>query len=800
MARCGRSLLLRAVRRLRERLLHGAPLRGRLLHGAVRRLRGRLLHGAALRSHPRYCAPPREGPFPSAVTALEIGLVSLVLVAWAPAAWAVRVSGVVVDRGGRVVEFATVAVRALKLGAAADEHGRFALELPPGPATLAVAQLGYRETSVAVEVRDGLPPLRIVLEEQPVPLAEVTVTASTFPAEGRGKGATVRRMDVYTTPGAAADLFQAVRALPGLNAPVEGAALYVRGGDPRETLVRLDGGVLGHPYHAEGASGGLFSILDTYMIKSASFSSGGFPARYGGVLSGVLDIETQDPLDLRTVSANLNMVGGGLSSSWALVPGRLSLVGSFSRSSPALLFRLYGSASEFESAPRGSSGFGRLIGRYSPQGQLAFSWLEADDAVAVEAERLNATAVFRDRTRNRYLALHWRDVLAGRVALRAQAAMQRYDTHWSFQDFGGRRAERNLQGHLEGVWPIAAGHEITFGTNLRRFDTEITGLFPADSTDWLPGAPGRVHRTHPVTDYPGFYVEDKMHVRGPLYAVLGGRLDFASQPGTWTADPRAALAWRLDEHQTLRVAGGRYHQLADPEQLDPTYGNPELRPLRADHAIVGYEWASDFGTVRVEGYRKSYRNLVTDDPATFYANRGHGIAQGLDLLVQGTLGPMSGWITYGWLDSRRQEGRAPFEAPSEHGVKHSVILVGRCRLSSAWEVGARYHFRTGRPFTPIVGASYDSARAIWRPIEGGYHEDRLPDYNRLDVRATRLFSVPAGWGLPASSVCVLYAEALNALGIRNVLDYVYSEDYSRRRSLESYFGRRYVVAGVSLSW
>src|SRR6185503_11774259 len=105
-----------------------------------------------------------------------------------------------------------------------------------------------------------------VLAEEPVPVAEVVVGASSYGKSGRTEGAVLRRREIVMTPGGTADVFQSLRALPGINAPDEGAALYVRGGDPSETLVRLDGGTIGHPYHYEGASGGLFSAFDAYMV------------------------------------------------------------------------------------------------------------------------------------------------------------------------------------------------------------------------------------------------------------------------------------------------------------------------------------------------------------------------------------------------------------------------------------------------------------------------------------------------------------------------------------------------------
>jgi hypothetical protein len=737
-------------------------------------------------------------PFPAASWALAAAIALNLAVAGA--AWAARVSGVVVDAAGKPIELATVAAPAFKQGTSTDEHGRFTLELPAGQTVLVVSEMGYEARRLTIVIAEGAADLRVTLREQPVELSEVTVAASSFGKTGKSEGATLRRMEIYTTPGGAADLFQSLRALPGINAPTEGAALYVRGGKPDETLIRLDGGSIGHPYHYERASGGLFSTLDAYMIKSAFFSSGGFSAKYGGVLSGVLDVETQDPFNLKTVSVSANVVGSGLSTSWALIPDRLSLIASIRHSYPAVLFKLYGSASEYEEAPTSDDAAGRLLYRYSKSGKLSFTWLDSGDHTALQANVLNFKGLYSGRARNRFGALQFSDALLGKVALRAQASLQRYHTAWSFASFGGDEVERVAQGNLDAVWPVNSRHELSFGANLGRTEHENRGTVGADSTDYGSGAPTRTLDTHPSVDHPGVYLEDKLRVWGPIYATLGGRFDYASLPGVWTADPRAAIAWRVDEHQTVRVATGRYHQLANVRYLDPVYGNPDLEPPSADHVIAGYEWLSEFGNVRIEAYRKDYHGLATNDSTRYYANRGTGYARGVDVFTRGTFRSLSGWVSYGYMDARRKELDDPREVPTAWGVKHSVTLVNQYQVASAWQVGARYGFSTGRHYTPVVDRTWDPARAIWRPVFGEHNSAVMPDYHRLDVRATRLFSLPRGAGMPASSVCAAYVEAMNVLAIRNPLEYVYNSDYSRRYTRDSYFSRRFLVAGVALTW
>jgi vitamin B12 transporter len=289
-------------------------------------------------------------------------------------------------------------------------------------------------------------------------------------------------------------------------------------------------------------------------------------------------------------------------------------------------------------------------------------------------------------------------------------------------------------------------------------------------------------------------------VWGPLYATAGARADWQSTNRAWTADPRAALAWRVDEHQTLRVAGGRYHQPPEARFLDPTYGNPRLSALTADHAIAGYEWKSDYGNVRLEVYRKRYRDLVTNEAATFYANGGRGESRGVDVFTQGTYRWLTGWVSYGYMEAKRKELDDPRVVPSVYGVKHSLTLVSTYQVRSAWQLGGRYGYSSGRPYTPVIGRTYDAGRALWRPVFGEHQSARMPDTHRLDARVTRLFSLPKGIGLPASSICVGYAEIMNVLATHNALEYYYNADYSQRYARASYFARRLIVAGFALTW
>ena len=88
-----------------------------------------------------------------------------------------------------------------------------------------------------------------------------------------------------------ADILKAYQLMPGIQSGSEGNnGLYVRGGTPDQNLFLLDDVPLYNVSHL----GGLYSVFDPSMLKSIEFFKGGFPARYGGHVSAVVDVRYKD--------------------------------------------------------------------------------------------------------------------------------------------------------------------------------------------------------------------------------------------------------------------------------------------------------------------------------------------------------------------------------------------------------------------------------------------------------------------------------------------------------------------------
>ncbi|WP_229208747.1 TonB-dependent receptor [Dyadobacter luticola] len=87
------------------------------------------------------------------------------------------------------------------------------------------------------------------------------------------------------------DIMKVLQLMPGVQKGTEGqTGLYVRGGGPDQNLIILDEAVVYNANHLFG----FFSVFNSDAIKSVELTKGGFPARYGGRLSAVLDMQMKE--------------------------------------------------------------------------------------------------------------------------------------------------------------------------------------------------------------------------------------------------------------------------------------------------------------------------------------------------------------------------------------------------------------------------------------------------------------------------------------------------------------------------
>ena len=162
------------------------------------------------------------------------------------------IGGVVMGPGGAPISGAMVVTGDQQV--LTDAKGGFSLKVE-GPAILHVSAKGF-----SPQEREAKPgeTLLVLLEREAQGATVEVVEGSGYSSEG--PSSSISRLEIYMTPGAAADVFQATKALPGVSNASEGAELFVRGGKPEEVGIYLNGGRLPRPYHHPNTQGGIFFL------------------------------------------------------------------------------------------------------------------------------------------------------------------------------------------------------------------------------------------------------------------------------------------------------------------------------------------------------------------------------------------------------------------------------------------------------------------------------------------------------------------------------------------------------------
>lgn len=179
-------------------------------------------------------------------------------------------------------------------GSVSNRFGFFSLQTVPGPIVLETGMIGYTSEKMLLDLQaDTL----ITFYLQPgYMLGEVAVKGyaiSPYLTSRNSGYLKLIQSDLSATGSLLGepDLMKVLQNFPGINQGKEGSSeIYVRGGSADQNLILLDGAPVYNLNHAFG----LLSIFNVEAIKEVSVYKGGMPARYGGRLSSVVDVQVKD--------------------------------------------------------------------------------------------------------------------------------------------------------------------------------------------------------------------------------------------------------------------------------------------------------------------------------------------------------------------------------------------------------------------------------------------------------------------------------------------------------------------------
>jgi TonB dependent receptor/Carboxypeptidase regulatory-like domain len=705
------------------------------------------------------------------------------------------------------------------VGTTTGIDGSFRIEqLEPGTCRIEARRPGFvpRVHDGVVLQPDRIADVSFVL--QPSWVEEIVVQPSRISllTDQAGTPTHLTREEIETLPHLGDDVFRTLRLLPGTSSSDLSAQLHPRGARRDELLILMDGQEIYDPYHLKEFDNAL-SIVGSSTLERVSLATAAFPVNQGDRMGGVLDMTT-----LAASRKRLRLSAGIL--------GVAVEAGNLHRD---------GTVGWFVAARRGSTD---LLGRAFHLEQPAF-WdalgkvdLQLDTRQSVQLRTLLARddlSFTRDtgkRLKTEYDSAYvWAahraligDVLfIDTVASRSHVHRDRRGSESDEERAFDVRDRRHLDvTGLTQSWTLqATTHQlVSAGAEYRHFDAFydyggsrnfITPLAVLRSgpRDGTFGFQGRL-----ASDQTSLYLSDRIRPAEALTIELGGRFDHNSLISDHELSPRLNVAWATGESSVIRFGWGRFSQSQRPSELMIEDGDARLYPTeRSEHWVLGFERAfsasSPFSTMRLEAYRRSvanprprYENLfAVFDPfpeGDFDRVRLEPVsanATGLELTLRGRATARTRW----WLNcalastTDRIAGRTVSRGIDQ---RHVVNLDVNYHLGRGWNANAAIAFRTGRPVTALnlVKQDHGNGELEVIPVLGPLNRERLPHYQRVDLRLSR------DW-LTRTGTLRLFLDVNNLLGRQNVagLDITVDEEDNLR------IGREYwprFIASAGISW
>lgn len=619
---------------------------------------------------------------------------------------------------------------------------------------------------------------------------------------------TLTHDQLTSVPGTFGDPIRAMETLPGIaRTPFGLGFLLVRGSDPQDTGIFVDGHEVPALFHFLGGP----SIFNAEMIDSLDFYPGGFPGRFGRHHGGVVALETRptasdgvhgsakiDALDagayLRApITSDLTFaVAARRSYIDELLPFVLPL---FTSSPPSVVAPIY---DDYQA---------RVDLNLHDNGRASVFVIGSDDSLHVVDQDPFAV---QTQTAALSSTIDFFRVIASYVRPLGDSLRLTISPSWGTDSVTLSGADAATSGPFNSLDVV--DHELSYRM---RVDGHVSDRVILDTgldvlsrvTSYAALAANLQNIANPTgINVPaseilrgseelgvGGYVDLGINVSDRLRLVPSLRLDGYILDGEYreSVDPRLVARYQLDPMWLLKAYAGRFSEPPEPEALDKAFGNPKVGLEHGYQVGVGFEfrpdrvWSFDgelWGVERLD--RVVFTNDVqANGSGTFtyinFCNCATEHAAGIEFLIKRQITEKAyGWLSYTFSRSFQSQEGGPW-LPTTFDQPHVLNAVASYKPGKGWEVGGRVQLASGRPDTPIIGATFDADLGTYVPVMGTPSSVRDPTFFELDTRVEHTWTF-RWWRLG------LYLDVLNVLNTQNVEAYEYDYRYRERAPITSY--------------
>jgi len=702
----------------------------------------------------------------------------------------ITVSGTVIDsETGELVVGVALYVAEQQTGATTNQYGYYSLTILGDSVRMLVSHIAYSSQLLTFSSQEdvvldlSLIPATLGLEE-----VEVTATAESILQSTQMSGITIPLQDIQNLPTilGETDVLRILQLMPGIQSGVEGSTgLYVRGGGPDQNLYLLDGTPIYNPSH-------LFGFLGTFnsdAIKDVRLLKGGFPARYGGRLSSVIDLTMKE--------GNMKRFAG--TAAIGLLASRVTLEGPIQRDQSSFLISGRRSYADLLIRPFLDQSEEDVGYHFYDLNVKTNAILSSRDRIYLSgyagADRFFSKFYYNGEEDNFDVAhlgwsnvastLRWNHIFGARMFSNVLIGYTNYSLLLTNDSQYGSNEERyeyqnsfesgirDLHAHADVEFIANRNHSIRFGASgiLHSF---LTGAFEGiyrveDAIEDSVASPNRRSYGRQVQAY----IEDDWRLSSQLRFNVGVHVSsfWIDGKNYFSIEPRLSALLRVSSQTSLKASVVRMQQYI--HLLSTTSGlslptdlwvpaTSRVRPQQSWQIAAGLVrlFANGNYEISLEGYYKWMDDLIEYREGANYfdaafgnwedrVESGRGLGYGGELFFQKKRGKTTGWIGYTLSWSRRKFAEINHGNwfPYRYDRRHDVALVISHEYSPTIDFSISWVYGTGQSVTLPVGEIltedpyYSRVAFPWSrqqsleifSIQSSRNGARISPYHRLDL-------------------------------------------------------------------
>ena len=690
------------------------------------------------------------------------------------------ISGYVKDaESGESLIGATISVRELNKGTAANQYGFYSVSLKPANYILEFRYIGYQIIQKTINLNKDIT-INIELVPEEKKIAEVVIMADRPEANVKKAEMSISKLEMKTIKQVPAlmgevDVLKVIQMLPGVQSTAEGTSGFsVRGGGNDQNLILLDEATVYNASHLMG----FFSVFNNDAVRDVKLYKGDIPANYGGRLSSVLDVRMKEGNNKKfAATGGIGLISSRLTLEGPIGNEKTSFLLAGRRTYADLFFPLMSDSSLKKSKLYFYDLNLKINHQINDRNRLYLSAYTGRDLFG---QKGSSDAGFGNLTGT----LRWNHLISNKLFSNLSAVVARYDYSLKMKQGGSNYVwnsdmlDYTLK--LDFNYFPNPQNEIKFGISSTFHDFN-----PADA--YIEGERSRLGAAVPK-NYAlehGLYISNEQKIGDKLTVKYGLRYTVFQNIGTATVytfakgypnysvtdttyyasgkvfhtymglEPRLGINYTFNEESSLKASFSRTiqnMQLASNSSggmpLDVWFpSGPNIMPQKANQYAIGYfrNFANNTIETSIESYYKQMYDVIDfKDNAQLLMNprmegdirSGTAKAYGVELFVKKNSGRLNGWISYTLSKVRRTIAEInngnPY--PTTYDKPHNINVIVNYEFSNRVILSGNWVYATGAPITfPVGSYVIDNTYGKYYSARNGY---RMRDYHRLDLSLT----------------------------------------------------------------